>query len=137
MENSNTEDINAIKEIWNKYIIGCNTGDIDLYCNLWADDGIRMSPDTPSVFGKEQVREGIKVSFDGFNFDFDIKVREIKVVGDLAFSSGTFTNVATSKKDGQKTKFEGKYLSILERQENGEWKIARDCYNYDSTPIVE
>jgi uncharacterized protein (TIGR02246 family) len=137
MDNFNTEDEKAIKEIWNNYILGCNTGDVDLWSNLWTDDGIRMSPDMPPVFGKEQIREGIKSSFNDFNFDFDIKVREIKVSGELAYSSGTFTNLMTSKTDGQKTKIEGKYLSILERQKNGEWKIARDCYNYNQTPIVE
>ena len=42
----NEAGITAIKEVLNKYAVACNTGDFDLWISLWADDAVRMAPDT-------------------------------------------------------------------------------------------
>lgn len=127
-------DITAINEIWTQYAVACNTGDLDLWISLWTDDGIRMAPDIPAVIGKEQIRATMKSLFDQFIFKGVINNEEVRVVGDWAFSRGTGTLSTTPKKGGKTTKIDAKYLTILERQADGSWKIAIDCFNYNVPP---
>jgi len=40
----------------------------------------------------------------------------------------------TPKAGGKTIKLDGKYLTILERQADGSWKIAIDCFNSNVPP---
>ncbi len=130
-------DITAINEIWTQYAATLTAGDLDLWISLWTDDGIRMAPDAPAVIGKEQIREAMKPAFDQMTLDVTIANKEVKVAGDWAFSRGTGILSTTPKKGGKTTKIDGKYLTILERQADGSWKIAIDCFNSNVPPTSE
>jgi ketosteroid isomerase-like protein len=54
---------------------------------------------------------------------------EVRVAGDWAYSRGTYSATLTPKAGGEPREDSGKYLTILERQSDGSWKIARDCFN--------
>jgi len=122
----------AINELWNQYCIAYRTGDLDLWMSLWIEDGIRMSPDTPAVIGKEQIRSSMQNWFDMYNIDCYVKNEEARIAGDWAVCRGTYKGSSTPKTGGKAIKFAGKYMSILERHEDGSWKIARDCFNEDA-----
>ena len=129
--------ITAINEIWTQYVATLIAGDLDLWISLWTDDGIRMAPDAPAVIGKEQIREAMKPAFDQMTLDVTIANKEVRVAGDWAFSRGTGILSTTPKKGGKTTKIDGKYLTILERQADGSWKIAIDCFNSNVPPTSE
>jgi len=122
-------DIAAINKVYHQYATGISTGNIDLWISLWIDDGVQMPPDEPAITGKEQIRSRIQSFFDKYIFKMAINVEEVKVVGDWAFSRGTYTYSLTPKKEGELYANTGKYLTILERQADGSWKFARDCFN--------
>jgi len=130
-------DIAAIEEIWDNYALGMITGDLDLWMSLYTDDIIKMLPDEPAVFGKEDLRTSMKPLFDNFTIEMAIYNEEVQVAGDWAFSRGTFTATLTPKAGGEPLYMDGKYLDILERQADGSWKIARDCFNSNVPPTVE
>ncbi|MFQ6113824.1 MAG: YybH family protein [bacterium] len=130
-------DIAALNEIWNQYADGINTGNLDLWISLWTDDGIQIAPDAPAVVGKKQIRAKYEIIFPQFNFKMTITCKETKVAGDWTFARGTYTLSMTPKAGGETVKIDGKYLSILEKQADGTWKIARDCFNYNAPPIKE
>jgi len=127
-------DITAIKKIFKQYTSAAETGDLDLWISLWIANGIQMPPDTPAKIGKEQILARMKPLFDQFIIKIPITIKEVRVSGDLAFSHGTYTLSTTPKAGGETTKVTGKYLTILERQADGSWKIARDCFNYNAPP---
>jgi len=127
-------DIAAINEIWNQYALGVNTGDLELWISLWTDDGIQMAPGAPAVIGKEQIRAKYESIFSQFIFTMAITNNEVRVAGDLAFSRGTYRASITPTAGGETTEIAGKYLTILERQADGSWKIARDCFNSNVPP---
>ena len=54
----------------------------------------------------------------------EINAEEIVVLGDWAFSSGNYS--ADPVKDGKTLHFEGKFLTVFKRQDDGSWKIYRD-----------
>lgn len=133
LEEQNKADLAAIKEKLNQFAVTVNAGDFDGWISLWADNGIQMPPDTPARIGKEQIRAGMKPAFDQFILKMSITNEELRVSGDLGFARGTYTEFMTPKAGGETIEYDGKYLTILERQADGSWKVARDCFN-SNTP---
>ena len=133
-------DIAAIKEILNQYEVTLNAGDLDGWISLWADDGIRMAPDTPARIGKTQIREAVKPGFDEMNFDISItSIDDAKVYGDLGITYCNYTLAVTPKAGGETIHVmpDGKALTVSERQSDGSWKIVYDCFNSNVPPKVE
>jgi uncharacterized protein (TIGR02246 family) len=130
LERDNKADIAALKEMLNKYAAMCHAGNLEGWLSLWADDGIQMYPGAPSRVEKEQIRAGMKPAFDQFILKIAINSEmEAKVSGNLGFTRGTYTLSMTPKAGGETSMFDGKYLTIFEKQTDGSWKIARDCFN--------
>ncbi|MHC4165781.1 MAG: SgcJ/EcaC family oxidoreductase [Planctomycetota bacterium] len=127
-------DIAAIEEIWDNYTLAQNTGDLELYMSLMADDVVKMGPDKPAAFGKEGLRAKKEKAYSNNTYEMAIYNEEVQVDGDLAFSRGTYTVSKTPKAGGDTTYVDGKYLTILKRQADGSWKISRDCYNSNVPP---
>ena len=130
-------DITALKEMLNKYAVGCNTGDFDFWISLWIDDGRQMPPDTPARIGKEQIREGMKPVFNKMNLDLVItSIEEVKVYGDLGLTRCKYKLDLTPKAGGETIHAmrDGKALTLYERQSDGSWKIAYDCFNSSEPP---
>lgn len=57
---------------------------------------------------------------------------EVQEFGDWAFAVANYTYKATPKDGSPPYVFEGKVVTILRRQPNGEWKFYRDCFNSNS-----
>jgi ketosteroid isomerase-like protein len=62
-----------------------------------------------------------------------IDTEEVRVAGDWAFARGTYTYTMVPKEKGATIEGTGKWLSIFEKQDDGSWKMTRDCYN-DNAP---
>jgi uncharacterized protein (TIGR02246 family) len=127
-------DVAAINEIWIQYAGSFSSGDLDSWISLWADNGIQMAPDAPAVIGKEQIRAKYESIFPEFIFKLAIANEEVRVADDWAFSTGTYAASITPKAGGETAEIAGKYLTILERQADGSWKIVRDCFNSSVPP---
>lgn len=135
---SNQSDVEAINELYDQWCISVNAGDLDQFMSLWADDAILMNPDTPAIFGKEQIRASYQPLFEQFNIAVDIYGEtEVQVSGDLAFSRGTGTLTLTPKGEGPTTFSDAKWLDILKRQADGSWKVYCDCVTNNAPPKVK
>jgi uncharacterized protein (TIGR02246 family) len=131
-------DIAAINALYDQYVHGANTGDLDLFISVWADDATRMEPDTPAITGKEQIRAHFKIPFEQFNIDIAVYGEgEVQVSDDLAFSRGNYTLALIPKDGGPTTKFDGKWLDILKKEADGSWKVYIDSVSYNAPPKVE
>jgi uncharacterized protein (TIGR02246 family) len=119
----------SVNEIWNRYSTTYNSGDIDGWIFLWADDGIQMPPGSPPVLGKEEIRKRNKAVLDRFTFDLSITNDETSVADGWAFARGTYKATLTPRNGGERTHVDGKYLTIFQRQSDGSWKIYRDIFN--------
>jgi uncharacterized protein (TIGR02246 family) len=122
-------DIAAINDIWPQYCASLIDGDMDRWISLWTDNGIQMPPDTPAIKGKEKIREANQPSLDLYHWDISINVEETHVAGDWAFSRGNGSRALTPKDGSEKMAGTGKFLTIFQRQDDGSWKIACDCFN--------
>jgi uncharacterized protein (TIGR02246 family) len=133
MEKGSKADLAAIREKMKQFAIAINAGDLDGWIAMWTDDGIQMPPDTPARIGKEQIRAGMKPAFDQFILKMVINPEELRALGDLGFERGTFTETMIPRAGGETEKFDGKYLTILEKQTDGSWKVTRDCFNSNAS----
>jgi len=122
-------DIAAINKVYDQYAAGFSAGDPDLFISIWINNGVRMEPDMLAIVGKEQIRARMQSIFDLYKLKMTIDVEEVEVFGDWAFSRGIYKYTWTPRKEGEPGANTGKYLTILQRQADGSWKFARDCFN--------
>ena len=119
----------AVNNIWNQYSSSLNSGDLDRWMSLWTEGGVQMPPGEPPVIGKDQIRARNKGVLDQFTFNVRITNEEVGVARDWAFARGTYRATLTPKEGGEATVVDGKYMTILQRQPDGSWKIHRDIFN--------
>ena len=99
--------------------------------SLWTD-GIQMPPDAPRRVGKSLIRAEMKPMFDLFDNRMSVSPDDIQVLGDQAFTHGSYEVAMTPKEGGDSLQIQGKFLTILRKQPDGSWKIAIDCFNGDA-----
>ncbi|MDJ0751883.1 MAG: hypothetical protein QNJ45_00080 [Ardenticatenaceae bacterium] len=61
----------------------------------------------------------------------------VEVLGNQAYSHGTYGYTLTPKEGGDTMRIDGKFLTVFEKQPDGSWKMLVDCFNYDGPPTVE
>lgn len=128
-------DIAAIEDVLNQYALAMKAGDLDLWMSLYTDDTIKLAPDGPAAFGKEELRAMMQPLFDNFIFEeMDIFDVEIRLAGDYAFTRCNFTVTMTPKAGGESLYMDAKDLCIYQRQADGSWKIYWDCWNSNVPP---
>ena len=127
-------DIAAIEDVLIQYCVAMETGDLELWLSLHADDIVKMAPDAPATFGKDELRASTKPLFDNFIIDMAYNREEIQVDGNLGFARGTFTATMTPKAGGEPLYMDAKTLGIYKRQADGSWKLAQNCYNSNVPP---
>jgi uncharacterized protein (TIGR02246 family) len=124
-------DVAHVYDLWNEFAAAVNDGDLERWLSLWIDDGIQMPQGVPRRVGKGQIREAMQPLFDGFDTsNMTVQPEEVRVLGDWAFSHGTYAFKKTPKEGGETRIFSGSFLDVLAKQVDGSWKIAIDCHNY-------
>jgi uncharacterized protein (TIGR02246 family) len=134
VERTKNIDVAQIYQLWNEYADAWRAGDMERWLDLWTEDGIQMPPDAPRNIGKEQIRTANQPGMDQNDYEMTINPDEVRVLGDRAYSHGVGGFKMTPKGGGDTIEFIGKFLTILEKQADGSWKIAIDCFNRDAPP---
>lgn len=125
-------DAAKIQEVWDEYTAAVNAGDFERWIALWSDAGLRLPPPAtgPRQVGKEQIQAAMQPMFNSSNQTATINAEDLQILGDRAYSYGTFEITVTPKDGGDTLVLNGNFLSILEKQDDGSWKIAIDCFNF-------
>ncbi|MFW9778176.1 MAG: YybH family protein [Candidatus Heimdallarchaeota archaeon] len=136
MDEAQERDINAVKEVLNQFAIGLNSGNLDHWMSIWADNAVQMPPDTPSRIGKNYIRERSQGTFERMNFEIKIDLKETKVYGDLGITRCNYTLKLIPKDGGETINAvpDGKALTLYKRQSDSSWKIIYDCFNSNVPP---
>lgn len=130
-EAEQAEDVAKVKEVYGEYSAALNSGDFDRWIALWIEDGIQMPPDETRHIGMEELITANQPGFELFDFDeFAINPVEVQILGDQAYSHGTYKFLMTPKEGGETVDVNGKFLTIFKKQDDGSWKIAIDIFNY-------
>lgn len=125
----------AVTAIWDEYEASLSAGDVDRWVELWSEEGIQLPPGEPPVVGKEAIRARNKAALtDLFDITMSITNEEVQVGGDWAVARGVYTATLTPKAGGDDVLVDGKYMTLLQRQADGSWKIYRDIFNSNVSP---
>lgn len=134
---STAADTAAISALWSNYCQDVMNGNLDAFLALHAQDAYKMPQDQP-MFQIWTARDGVAASWkkrlETLDTEMSISPKETVIMGDYAYSMGVYSQVFTPKAGGSPSKFDGKFLTVLHKDAEGNWKILRDCYNSNVPP---
>lgn len=106
------------------------SNNFDRYFDLFTDDAVWMMPSSYQDVHKEQARTFYRFT-DKFRFDQEISIEELVVEGDWAFVRLSFDGFLRPKANVEDRPLRSisRHLWILQRQPDGNWRIARDIWN--------
>ena len=112
------------------YASAVNASDSLAYSKLFMAGAVRMPPEAEPEHGREEIRRGEQADYDAAKLSIRSTPADAIHVGDewiygIAYVEGT----ATSHVDGTTTPFRATKTWLLQRQESGEWLIARQMWN--------
>ena len=134
---SNDQAVTAIRQLWVNYAAYVEAGDSAAWLSQYDAAGIQMRPDNPARGRPELdafVAASWKARMDAFDTRMSITPLETVITGPWAYSRGVYTQDLTAKATGKVTHVDGKFLTILKQQDDGSWKIFRDCFNSNVPP---
>lgn len=121
------DDKAAIAAVWDSYETARVAGDAEAWLALWDEEGVQMPPGMPAR-GKDVLLGGVPKAFAAMPASaMEIVPEETVIMGDMAFSRGTYIAALTVK--GNEVNVDGKFMTIFRRQPDGTWKIYRDIFN--------
>lgn len=118
---------NALEDVWAAYVDAYRSADASGCAALFLPDAVLMSPYAPLAKGREAIRDVHQdwVAEGGANKE--IGIVEFGGAGDLAWCLVRFSEEGTAE--------DGMSLNVLERQENGDWRI-RMCSLNETGPDI-
>jgi uncharacterized protein (TIGR02246 family) len=119
-----TDDERAIRELVATWMAASQSGDAATVLGLMADDVVFMVPGR-EPFGKEAFAAASQ-SMKGVRFEGSYDIREIEVLGDWAYLRN-YISISITPLGGEAVRRAGYTLSILRRQPDGKWVLARDA----------
>jgi ketosteroid isomerase-like protein len=120
----------AVRKVVQDWALACNTRQLDDLVSTYASDALVLRPNHPAVRGTAAIREFFFAALDAGLGEVELDLLRLDVIGDVAYEAGRckmLVPVAVGKRREQR----GKYLIVLTRQTNGEWRIVSDCWSSD------
>jgi ketosteroid isomerase-like protein len=133
------DDMQAINALHNKNIEASLALDEAVLESLWTDDVVTMHPGSPPIVGRaanaERLKAGIEKMKDQEVLAYNEEFQEIRIQGDWAYEWGSITGRTRPFSGGNETSYKFNVMRILQRQPDGNWKVARSIYN-DAAPLA-
>jgi ketosteroid isomerase-like protein len=124
------EDEAAIRGVLADWVRVAEEGDAEAYGSHVTDDFIFLGPDAPPVVGKAAVVPWVAGFFADFEFIFpEWTTDEILISGDVAVHRYSGVATLTPKAGGEPSILDRKYLDILIRGGDGQWRVSRHMFN--------
>jgi uncharacterized protein (TIGR02246 family) len=118
------QDEQAIRELVATWMAASKSGDLETVLGLMADDVIFMVPNR-EPFGKEAFAASSR-AMSGVEIDGTSDIRELRILGDWAYLRN-FIRVSIKPAGGKMIERSGFTLTILQKQSDGRWLLARDA----------
>jgi uncharacterized protein (TIGR02246 family) len=117
-------DEQAIRNLVDTWLAASKAGDTETLLTLMADDVLFLTPGR-EPFGKEAFAKTNEAMKDTM-MDAVSDIKEINVLDDWAWMR-SFLKLTLTPTAGEPKKLSGHILTILRKNQNGNWVIARDA----------
>ena len=132
METKQDAKFAAGADVLKEYGAALTSGDLERWISLWTESGVQMAPDAPKRRSRDEVRAAMQPVFDLYEHEMAVDPQVVRLADDWGFVRGEFTHKLSSKVKEERSRRTGKFLTIVEKQSDGMWKIACDCFNYNA-----
>jgi uncharacterized protein (TIGR02246 family) len=119
-----TDDERMIRELVDAWMAASRRGDIEGVMAMMTQDVVFMTPGRPP-FGRQEFAAGAE-SMKGVAMDGRSDIQEIEIFGDRAWIRNHIDMTLTRPGAGVQ-RFSGPILSILRKESDGRWRLARDA----------
>jgi uncharacterized protein (TIGR02246 family) len=120
-------DERAIRALIDTWLRATREGDVETVLDLMTPDVVFLVPGQPAMQGREAFEQGLRGVLASHAIESHSQIEEICVAGDFAWCRTHLSVTVTSKHAGTPVKRTGNTLSILRREEDGKWRLARDA----------
>lgn len=125
----------AVTALLGKYNEALNASSTDAVMPLYAEDGVFMSPYSPSAVGAAAVRQAYDAVFKAITLNVRFTVAEIAELGPgWAFARTNSAGTTTDHATGNKSAEGNQELFIFRKDHDGAWKIARYSFSPTNPP---
>ncbi|MCX5768365.1 MAG: hypothetical protein NTZ43_14195 [Gemmatimonadetes bacterium] len=116
------------------YVNAINSNITSRVMACYDKDAQVMQPDGPLVHGHKAIEKWVAGYFKEYKTHWDKVSKLIWVAGDYGFDQGVDSAVDIPRNGGCTQRYTVKGLLIYKRQANGEFKVYRDIWNFNSVP---
>jgi uncharacterized protein (TIGR02246 family) len=120
-----TDDERAIRALVDGWMAATRSGDVATVLGLMTDDAVFMVPGR-EPFGRE-VFAAASGDMRGAEIDGNSDIVELTILGDWAWMRAHITVSMTSPGGGAPIRRSGYTLTILRKEADGKWRLARDA----------
>jgi len=113
------------------YMKALEAGDAATLAGLFTEDAIMMPREEPAVRGRKAIQDYWTDRLASASIKLDTRTEATGGAGALGYGRGTFTAELTPKAGGAPLKYTGKWLNIVERTPEGDWKMSCQTWNSD------
>ena len=128
-------DRTKIEAVLSTYENALNASDASAVMTLYTDDGVFMPQHSAPNVGKEAVRAAYDGVFQAIKLDIEFTVDEVlQVSPDWAFARTRSRGSVTINATGDKGPEANQELFVFQKQDDGNWKIARYIFSTTTPP---
>jgi uncharacterized protein (TIGR02246 family) len=120
----------AVRRVSQEWVLACNTKHLDDLLDLYIADAMVMRSNYAPVRGAAAIREFFFGALHAGLGEVELDAIRVEITSDMAYETGRCKALIPGAA-GKRREERGKYLCVLARQSNGEWKIAADCWSSD------
>ena len=121
-----TRDAQAIRRVFESWYRAIQEGDVAGLLALVTPDVIVKGPGTPAILGNNALERALGAFLEAYSERVEYELEEVEVSGDLAFARISESATLLPRSGESPLSVSGMHLTILRRQPDGAWLIARD-----------
>ena len=121
-----TRDVCAVRTVIDAWYGAMQEGRVAGLLSLVTHDVIVKPPGSPPIEGKNVLKEALSAFLEKNSETVEHEIEEVEVSGQVAFARVSESTTIWPRSGGNASSVNGMHLTILRRQPDGDWLIARD-----------
>jgi uncharacterized protein (TIGR02246 family) len=121
------DDEQKVRKVVSDWLAATVVGDLEKIRSLVTEDVIFLSSASTSIRGRETFIDGQRDVFKHFRIDPKVDIQEVRVSGDMASCWTHLDILIIPVAGGASMKRSGYTLTVLRKNQAGEWQFWRDA----------
>jgi uncharacterized protein (TIGR02246 family) len=121
------DDEQAVRRLLDAWNRASASGQLEAILPLMAEDVVFLTAGRPPMRGREAFAEGFRKVTATHRLEPRAEIQEVGISGDLAYCWTQLTVTMTALAGGPATVRQGPVMTVLRRQPDGRWVVARDA----------